>query len=64
MEFKPRDGVGGGDVEGVGGYREVRAGNVLFQFTLQIYPTHVPWVGLCYIPVGLRFSEKKKTEKK
>lgn len=34
MEFKPRDGVGGGVVEGVGGYREVRAGNVLFQFTL------------------------------
>lgn len=32
MQFKPRDGVGGGDVEGVGGCSEVRVGNVLFQF--------------------------------
>jgi hypothetical protein len=60
MEFKPRDGVGGGDVEGASGCRVVRAGNVLFQFTLYIYATHVPWVGLCYIPVGFSFAGELK----
>lgn len=45
---------------GVGGCRVVRAGNVLFQFALEIYPTHVARVGLLYshrIPL----SKKKES---